>query len=106
MALDPDCYVVWHSDSSKKGGLNFISYKNAEVDGLIEEGRRTFNKAKRIEIYNRIHEIIAEEAPYTFLYFPYAKIAVSKRFKGIEPAPAGIGYNFIDWYVDPGNQKY
>lgn len=106
MALDPDCYVVWHSASSKEGGLNFISYKNEEVDKLIGEGRRTFDKEKRTKIYNRIHEIIADDAPYTFLYFPYARVAVSKRFKGIEPAPAGIGYNFIDWYVDPGNQKY
>ena len=106
MALDPDCYVVWHSACSKEGELNFISYKNEEVDRLIEEGRRTFNNEKRIEIYNRIHEIIADDAPYTFLYFPYARIAVSNRFEGIKPAPAGISYNFIDWYVDPGNQKY
>ncbi len=106
MALDPDCYVVWHSASSQPGGLNFISYKNEEVDRLIEEGRRTFDNEKRIEIYNRIHEIIADDAPYTFLYFPYARTVISKRFKGIEPAPAGIGYNFIDWYVDPGDRKY
>ena len=106
LPIDPDCYIVWHSASSKKGGLNFISYKNEEVDKLIVEGRRTFDVEKRIKIYNKIHEIIADEAPYTFLYFPYTRIAVSKRFKGIEPAPAGIGYNFIDWYVDPGDRKY
>lgn len=106
LPLDPDCYNVWHSASSKEGGLNFISYRNEEVDRLTEEGRRTFDNDKRIEIYNRIHEIIADDAPYTFLYFPHARDAISKRFKGIEPAPAGIGYNFIDWYVDPGDRKY
>lgn len=106
LPVDPDCYAVWHSTSSKEGGLNFISYKNEEVDRLIEEGRRTFDKEKRIEIYNRIHEIIASDAPYTFLFFPYARVAISRRFKGIEPAPAGIGYNFIDWYVDPGDRRY
>lgn len=106
LPLDPDCYVVWHSESSKKGGLNFISYRNGEVDALIEEGRRTFDKKRRVEIYGRIHEIIADEAPYTFLYFPYARVAISKRFGGIEPAPAGIGYNFIDWYVSPGSERY
>ncbi|MEA3305828.1 MAG: peptide-binding protein, partial [Candidatus Omnitrophota bacterium] len=106
ISLDPDCYVVWHSASSKEGGLNFISYRNEEVDRLIEEGRRTFDKAKRIEIYNKIHEIIADEAPYTFLYFPYARTAISGRFKGIEPAPAGLSYNFIDWYVNPGDWRY
>ncbi len=106
MSIDPDCYVVWHSDSAKEGGLNFISYKNDEVDRLIEEGRRTFDAQKRVEIYNRIHEIIAEDAPYTFLYFSYATSAISKRFKGIKPAAAGISYNFIDWYVTAGDQKY
>lgn len=106
LPLDPDCYVVWHSASTKEGGFNFASYKNEEVDALIEEGRRTFNKERRIVIYNRIHEIVADDAPYTFLYFPYATAAVSKRFKGIDPAPAGIGYNFIDWYVETDEIKY
>jgi len=106
LPLDPDCYNVWHSEASGEGGLNFISYKNEEVDRLIEVGRRTFDNSERIRIYKGIHSIIAEDAPYTFLYFPYAKVALSKRFEGVEPAPAGIGYNFIDWYVTPGNQRY
>jgi len=103
---DPDCFNVWHSESSKEGGLNFISYKNEEVDRLIVEGRAMFDVEKRERIYKRIHELIARDAPYTFLYFPYATPAVSKRFRGIEPAPAGIGHNFIDWYVTPGERKY
>jgi len=106
LPLDPDCYVVWHSASTKEGGFNFVSYGNEEVDKLIEEGRRTFDKAKRIEIYRKIHEIIADDAPYTFLYFPYATVAISNRFEGIDPAPAGIGYNFIDWYVNPSEIRY
>ncbi|MDP3790054.1 MAG: hypothetical protein Q8R48_06610 [Candidatus Omnitrophota bacterium] len=105
-AIDPDCYIIWHSGSIKEGGFNFISYKNEEVDKLIEEGRQTFDTAKRIETYRKIHEIIADDAPYTFLYFPYATVAIANRFKDIDPAPAGIGYNFIDWYVDPSQVKY
>lgn len=105
-ALDPDCYIIWHSASIKEGGFNFVSYKNEEVDKLIEEGRQTFDTAKRIEIYRKIHEIIADDAPYTFLYFPYATVAISNRFKGVDPAPAGIGYNFIDWHVEPSQVKY
>ena len=106
LPIDPDAYNVWHSDSTKEGGLNFIGYKNKEVDRLLEEGRETFDQDKRGIIYRKIHEIIAEDQPYTFLYFPYALPAVSKRFKGIEPAPAGISYNFIKWYVPEKEQKY
>lgn len=103
---DPDIYNVWHSSSTREGGLNFIGYKNEEVDKLIEEGRRTFDQSKRAKIYKEIHKILAEQQPYTFLYYPYALPAVSKRFKGIEPAPAGLMYNFEDWYVPEIEQKY
>jgi peptide/nickel transport system substrate-binding protein len=106
MPIDPDCYNVWHSETIKEGGLNFISYKNPEVDRLIEEGRSTYNINKRSKCYQEIHAIIAEEQPYTFLYFPYALPAVNKRFKGIVPAPAGISYDFIHWYVPENEQRY
>ena len=103
---DPDMYAVWHSDSAEEGGLNFISYTDKEVDRLIVEGRREFDPEKRKEIYNKIHRKISEDAPYTFLFFPYATPAIQKRFKGIVPAPAGIGYNFVDWYVPEKEVRY
>jgi peptide/nickel transport system substrate-binding protein len=99
MSRDPDLYDIWHSSKTKKGEYNFIGYKNTEVDRLLVEGRRTFDIEKRKKIYYRIHEILAEEQPYAFLYVPDALPIVHKRIKGIEPAPLGIMYNFIKWYV-------
>lgn len=104
--VDPDIYAVWHSASSGEGGLNFILYSDKRVDDLIEKGRREFDHSKRAQIYKKAHEFILEEAPYTFLFFPYATPAIHKRFKGIKEAPAGIGYNFIDWYVPEREVKY
>ncbi len=103
---DPDIFAVWHSSSAGEGGLNFVSFSNPDVDRLIEEGRREFDPEKRKLIYRQAHSIIAEEAPYTFLFVPYALPAVNRRVKGIEPAPAGIGYNLIDWYVPEKEVKY
>ncbi len=99
MGRDPDIYDIWHSSKTKKGEYNFIGYKNAEIDRLLVEGRRTFDIEKRKKIYYRIHEILSEEQPYAFLYVPDALPIVHKRLKGIEPAPLGIMYNFIKWYV-------
>ena len=99
MGRDPDLYDIWHSSKTKKGEYNFIGYTNDEVDRLLVEGRRTFDIEKRKKIYYRIHEVLAEEQPYSFLYVPDALPIVHKRFKGIEPAPLGIFYNFIKWHV-------
>ncbi|MDL1970262.1 MAG: peptide-binding protein [Candidatus Desulfofervidaceae bacterium] len=103
---EPDLYDVWHSSKDVSGGLNFIGYRNTEVDKLIEEARYTFDLEKRKKCYYRIQEILAEEQPYTFLYIPEALPIVHTRFHGIKPAPAGISYNFIKWYVPAGMQKY
>ncbi len=106
MPIDPDCYNVWHSETIKEGGLNFIGYNNPEVDKLIEAARGTYDISERAKCYQKIHALIAEEQPYTFLYFPYALPAVNKRFKGIVPAPAGISYDFINWHVPKAEQRY
>ncbi len=103
---DPDSYNVWHSSKTKMGELNFIKFTNPEVDELLETGRRTFDQQKRKAIYDRFQEILAEEQPYTFLYVPDALPVVSARFRGIEAAPAGIMYNFNEWFVPEQERKY
>ncbi|MDT8274014.1 MAG: peptide-binding protein, partial [Desulfomonilia bacterium] len=103
---DPDLFNVWHSSNAVPGGLNFVGYRNAEVDELLSRGRHTFDEEERTECYFRIQEILAEEQPYVFLYVPYSLPVVSSRFKGIEPAPAGITYNLEKWYVPRALQRY
>ncbi|MDD5617884.1 MAG: peptide-binding protein, partial [Candidatus Omnitrophica bacterium] len=106
LSLDPDPFDIWHSSKTKQGEFNFIGYENKEVDNLLTEGRKTFDNSKRKEIYRKIHKIIYEEQPYMFLYSPDSLAIIDGRFKGIEPAPIGIGYNFIKWWVKKENQRY
>ncbi len=106
LSRDPDIYDIWHSSKTKEGEFNFISYKNEEVDRLLIQGRQTFDIEKRKKIYHRIHEILAEEQPVTFLYVPDALPVLHKRFKGIEKAPIGIWYDFIHWYVPKNKAEW
>ncbi|MDD4182392.1 MAG: peptide-binding protein [Candidatus Omnitrophica bacterium] len=106
IGLDPDQYDIWHSTKIKEKELNFVSFKNQEVDELLEKGRRTFDIEKRKQAYYRIQEILAEELPYIFLYVPDNLPIVSARFEGIAPTPIGIGYNIEKWYVPKNLQKY
>ncbi len=106
LTCDPDCYDIWHSSKTNEGEFNFVSYKNPEVDTLLEQGRTTYDTEKRKAIYRKIHRLIASDAPYTFIYSPYALPAIHKRVHGIKSEPAGIGYNFTRWYVPEELQKY
>jgi peptide/nickel transport system substrate-binding protein len=103
---DPDMFDIWHSSKNRPGELNFISYKNEEVDRLVDEARFVLDQSERKKLYDRVQEILHEEAPYVFLYVPDALPAVAKRFIGPEVGPGGWGHNFKQWFVPPAEQKY
>jgi peptide/nickel transport system substrate-binding protein len=106
LSRDPDAYIIWHSSQTKDGAFNFISYKNEEVDQLLVEGRQTFGMERRKEIYHRVHELLAEDQPYTFLYVPDSLPVLHARFKGVEKAPAGIWHDFIHWRVPEDRSQW
>ncbi|MBF0273603.1 MAG: peptide-binding protein [Nitrospinae bacterium] len=97
---DPDQYDIWHSSKTGPSQFNFVHYINKEIDELLVKGRKIFDHEERRKYYDRFQEILAEEQPYTFLYVPESLPIVHGRFKGIDPGPAGIAYNFDKWYVD------
>ena len=78
--LDPK--QIWHSESSRKGGHNFINYSNSEVDKLIDKGREEMDRNKRIKTFKKVYRLIAEDYPYLFLFnTPVKFYAYSKKVK-------------------------
>lgn len=106
LSRDPDPHDIWHSSKTAPGEFNFVGYKNAEVDRLIEEGQRSYDRGERARIYRRIHELIAEDKPYLFIYVADALPIVHKRFRNVDVTPIGLGYRLIDWDVAPSERKY
>ncbi|MCU0650712.1 MAG: peptide-binding protein [Candidatus Omnitrophica bacterium] len=106
VSREPDIYDIWYSAKTKQGEFNFVGYGNQEVDRLLLDGRRTFDQIERQRIYHRIHQLIYEDQPYMFLFTSESLSILHNRFREVKPAPAGIGYNFIDWWVPKTQQKY
>jgi peptide/nickel transport system substrate-binding protein len=102
---DPDGYDVWHS-TRRDGGLNFVGYADAEADACLEAARSTLDQTVRKKNYDRFQEILHRDQPYCFLYVPYDLTAVQRRFRGIDPAPAGVFYNVEQWWVPLDEQRY
>ena len=97
LSLIPDAYPLWHSESDKKGGFNFVGYHNKEVDRLIKESEKIVDRKEFAKYYRKIFKIIANDNPYIFLYIPNSITAVNRDIEGIEPSIIGIEHNFIDW---------
>jgi len=97
---DPDIYDLWHSSKTKEDEWNFLSYKNADVDSLLEKGRRMVEREKRKKIYWKLHELLAEEQSCIFLYNADLLFITHRRIKGIDPSPAGTFYNIAEWRIE------
>ncbi|MBP2680289.1 MAG: extracellular solute-binding protein, family 5 [Candidatus Krumholzibacteriota bacterium] len=99
---DPDVYDTFHSSQVPPIGLNHTFYSNARVDSLLEAGRVEFDREKRAEIYHRVHRLIAEDQPYTFINSVPEKRPFSKRIGGIVISPNGP-FDFYPgaayWYI-------
>jgi len=106
LSRDPDLYDLFHSSKTGEGEYNFVGYADPEVDRLLEEGRRTFDRDTRQRIYRQVHRRLAEDMPYTFLYVADALPILHARFRNVQATPIGITYNLIEWYVPRAEQRY
>jgi ABC-type transport system substrate-binding protein len=79
MGIDPDLYQIWHSSQTGPHQLNFVSFKNKEADDLIIKIRQEYNHEQQVKFCHRLHEIIAYEQPYTFLYVGKWTAILDKR---------------------------
>ena len=85
-SLEVDPKQIWHSDSSKTGGSNYISYSNSKVDKLIDKARRQLKKEERVKTLKEVYRLIASDVPYIFLFNnPYRFYGVNKRIQRPKP---------------------
>lgn len=91
---DPDCFALFHSSQFPPRGQNFVFYANPEVDRLLDEARRSLDRSRRTELYNRVHEILNAEQPYTWTVQVSVKWAINKRVRGVE---VSRGYGLFIW---------
>jgi len=79
MGIDPDLYQIWHSSQIGPHQLNFVGFKNKEADDLIIKIRQEYDHNQQVQYCHRLHEIIAREQPYTFLYVGRWTAILDKR---------------------------
>jgi peptide/nickel transport system substrate-binding protein len=102
--LEEDPYQLWHSSQTGASGSNFVYFASTEADRLIEESRTEFDENKRNALFRRLHRILHEEQPYTFLFNTPSLILVHNRFENVIEYPLQL--ELLDWWVPANRQKY
>ncbi len=66
---------------------NFINFKNEEYDELFEKATSTAEDAEQVEYYQRMEEILAEDAANVYIQDMADCVAMSPKFDGYESYP-------------------
>lgn len=89
-APESDPRQIYHSESMKEGGDNFVQWKNADADALIEQGRRTMDEAERMLVWRQLEQVIVADQPYTFVRVaPWLRF-VSRKFGNVNTYRTGL----------------
>ena len=103
---DPNFNYKFYHSSQIAGGMNFFSYRNPEVDRLLDQARQEPDQAKRKQLYSRFQQILQQDPPGIFLFWREMLTAVHRRFRGIGIGPGGPLLNIHELYVPRAEQKY
>ncbi|MFC1665035.1 ABC transporter substrate-binding protein [Pseudomonadota bacterium] len=115
MGADPDLFQIWHSSQAGKSQLNFVGYNSIKADDLIVRIRREYDHATQRQLAHKLHQLIAEDQPYTFLYVPRETRILDKKIVMVDEQGAyspvrasqsgNVYYYFNRWEklaYDPG----
>ena len=92
---DPDPYNIFHSSQIPPHGQNFSWYANPRTDALMEHARREMDFSKRKELYQQLHQVLADDQPFTWIVQVSAKWGMNKRVRGVD---VSRGMGLFLWY--------
>jgi peptide/nickel transport system substrate-binding protein len=106
--LETDLYQMFHSSQIEGGGNNFISYRNPELDRLIDEARATVDEEKRMPLWQAAEDQLYQDQAYTFLMRRKSLIFIDRRIKNVVNTKVGLNLGNVplENYVPAGEQRY
>jgi peptide/nickel transport system substrate-binding protein len=100
-----DISSLFHSAEIGPWKNNFGAFSNPEVDSLIVESKLTLDHEKRRTINRKLHAIIADENPYTFLWTITNYAAYNKKLRRVAIHPYKFFSFADDWFIPESEQR-
>lgn len=79
-SADPEEWLAMHARSDTN--ITTYGYANPKVDALVDQGLRDTDPAARAATYQKLQNIIAEDAPYLLLYYAFTYAATAPHVNG------------------------
>ncbi|MDQ0205742.1 glutathione ABC transporter substrate-binding protein [Alkalicoccobacillus murimartini] len=82
-------FTILHSNKQSSNQLRY-TYANPEFDALVDQSIQTEDETERTELFKEAQEIVANDVPFDFLYYPVDLLGVSNQISGVKTLPSGV----------------
>ncbi|MFQ5600277.1 MAG: ABC transporter substrate-binding protein [Candidatus Krumholzibacteriia bacterium] len=86
------------------GKANFVAYCNPTVDSLNALAAQLLDPEEARPLFQEAQRLVAQDHPYTWMYYDHTVVGLSKRLHGIVIDARGTLINMEDWYVPTAMQ--
>ncbi len=100
-----DISSLFHSAEIGPWKNNCGAFSNPEVDSLIVESKLTLDHEKRRTINRKLHAIIADENPYSFLWTLTNYAGYNKKLRKVAIHPYKFFSFADDWFIPKSEQR-
>jgi peptide/nickel transport system substrate-binding protein len=83
----------------------FSGTRRADIDRLLDEIPLVVDRADAAPLWDEYQQILLEEQPYTFVYFPERLDGVNMRLQDVVMDIRGEWVNIKDWKIAPTNRR-
>jgi peptide/nickel transport system substrate-binding protein len=100
---DPDDHSEFTCDQiprpSHPDGVNYTRYCSKAMDAAQTQALASYDQAARKPAYVKIQQLLAEDLPIVFLWFPRQLQPINPSFKGFAPNPIEEAWNAYEWEI-------
>lgn len=98
---DPLTQMKCFYSKTPQSACNYTTFKNPQVDKLVEEAGANDDLAKRNDLLKQANRIVYEEAPVWFFNYNKAVMAYQPWLKGLQPNATELALQYYeDLWVD------
>jgi peptide/nickel transport system substrate-binding protein len=93
-----DPFGLWHSTQGEKGA-NYVGFNDPETDALVNRVREVADPVITQALSRRLHAILYEKQPYTFMFQNKVPTVFNGKLRGVEAFPIMQFYDARRWWI-------
>src|SRR5690606_1141199 len=94
---------LFHCDKRDQP-YQWVNHCDPRVDMLLDTLPRIADRQQALPLWHEYQRLIAEQQPYTFIYFQERLHGVRNRLRNVHSDPRGDWVGIDRWYITPGQR--